>query len=208
MIGVDLCACQPGSWEFTIDFSLSCDDTTFPEEITASRPGIVGSFCQAILLVPVGDPIYASIDSTTIVELDQDGAAISQQSIGPLNDGDTFTYVSVLDAIPSFNSTTLPRSIVVSFTGMNAEGSPLNVLWLVEFNNDCQVFIDDENAFPVVVPGDQSASTLVVCDMRIILEHQALLLFVSHSQLISFCFLLPAVGCHRPTCLSLPSRRI
>lgn len=158
MIGVDLCACQPGSWEFTIDFSLTCANQTLFEQ----RPGIVIAQCQE----DIPGTTFAQIDEASVIEADGDFNAIRTQNFGALNNGDTISYVSALDNFTSFNATTLPQLIIVSFSGQNTQGLGLNVFWLLVFSNDCQVFIDNDDAFPVIVPGDQSATTHVVRNSR------------------------------------------
>lgn len=69
MIGLDLCGCQPATYEFTFDFDQICDDSN------VVGPGINETACLTEIRgrdeVPDVELIPASVQSVQIFELDQ-----------------------------------------------------------------------------------------------------------------------------------------
>eukprot|EP00523_Entomoneis_sp_CCMP467_P002721 CAMPEP_0168754478 /NCGR_PEP_ID=MMETSP0724-20121128/19525_1 /TAXON_ID=265536 /ORGANISM="Amphiprora sp., Strain CCMP467" /LENGTH=624 /DNA_ID=CAMNT_0008802965 /DNA_START=199 /DNA_END=2073 /DNA_ORIENTATION=+ len=148
VVGVDICGCQPGSWEFMLDFNLNCDNATFQP----SDPGIFDTACQ--LFAFDGDAIFQSVNLITILELNQNLDVESQVVLqGPMNDGDTFSYTSILDIRDSFNATSLPRAIQLTILGLNSNGNTLVATWGLEFTNNCTIF-------PIVTDADETVIVL------------------------------------------------
>ncbi len=140
-VGTDLCACQPSTYELTLDFGLVCNDTTVGGE------GIFDQDCLIATRLPdtvnVTDLVPVTVSEIQILELDQfqDVVGIVIYNEGPYFDGDVVTYTSIVRSTPEFiNPVTLPRGFQVSIVGNNAEGQPIINTWGILYDNDCGIF--------------------------------------------------------------------
>jgi hypothetical protein len=161
-IGVDICACAPGSYEFTLDFSLFCP----PVNITLGD-AVVDTSC---LVSPFGDPdvadlIPVAVQSIDILELDQNLQISVQENIaGSFGDGDTFQYTSIA-ALPGeiVNPEDLPRAIQLNIIGVNQFDEPIINVYLIIFSNNC-------GRYPVLFEGQYAGWTrFVSCDCSILI---------------------------------------
>ena len=68
-IGTQLCACQPTSYTFTLDFALSCDDRSIMNGVN----GVSEAVCvvQDENRMNVNDPVPVIVSNILISELDQ-----------------------------------------------------------------------------------------------------------------------------------------
>ncbi len=147
-IGTEICACSPRSYEFTLDFSLTC-----PPVNIAVGDAIADTTC---LISPFGaldveDLTPVSVDSIDILELGQNLRVIAQTGIvQPLNDGDSFTYTSVVADPDSIGEVLqVPKGIQINIVGNNQNGDRIINAFLVTFTNECDkypVFEEGESA--------------------------------------------------------------
>jgi hypothetical protein len=153
-IGVDVCACSPSTYEFTLDFSLTCP----PVNITRGD-AIAATTC---LVSPFGDPevtdlIPVSVQTIDILELNQNLDIIVQENIaGSFGDGDTFVYTSI-SALPDQITSPLdiPRAIQLNIVGVNQFDEPIINVYLITFTNDC-------GFSPVLFEGQSAGWTVFV----------------------------------------------
>lgn len=148
-LGVDLCACSPGSYTFELDFSgasRDCDNSNI-----AAGPGIEAAFCD--IRPFVGDDVeFDEVTFIRIVEHEpQDtGFTVAVTELeGPFSDGDTFTYNSITTTDPNLDTSTIPGGIALFIRGINKSGQRIENIWLVKFTNDCNslpVFGNDGNS--------------------------------------------------------------
>ena len=153
-IGVDICSCAPGQYEFTLDFSLYCP----PVNIT------LGDAVQttSCLVNPFADPDVAdlvpvAVQSIDILELDQNLQILVQENIaGSYGDGDTFQYTSIA-ALPGeiVNPEDIPRAIQLNIIGVNQFDEPIINVYLIVFTNNC-------GRYPVLFEGQYAGWTRFV----------------------------------------------
>lgn len=138
-IGTEICACSPRSYEFTLDFSLTCPPVNIPV-----GDAIEDTTC---LISPFGaldveDLAPVSVDSIDILELGQNLRVIAQTGIvQPLNDGDSFTYTSVVadpDSIGEVQQ--VPKGMQINIVGNNQNGDRIINAFLVTFTNECDKY--------------------------------------------------------------------
>jgi len=138
-IGTEICSCSPTTYEFTLDFSLTCP----PVNITTGD-GVEATSC---LISPFGDPsvedlIPVAVEGIDILELGQNLRVVEQTDIeGELLDGDTFTYTAMAanpDAVTSVQK--VPRALQLNIVGRNALGFSVINVFIVTFTNDCDSY--------------------------------------------------------------------
>jgi hypothetical protein len=152
-IGVDLCACQPATFDFTLDFSSSCSINT-----VAGTPGVSESACVVNKQTSeeVTDFTPVLVTNVQFLDLDQNLQVMRQFQInGAFRNGDVVRYDSALASSPNFNTISLPRALQVTFTGVNSLDQPIVYIWAVIFNNDCGIF-------PILSEGQQIGLTVFV----------------------------------------------
>lgn len=157
-VGVDLCACQPAFYNFTLNLTADCGDSTIDNSI----PGVNDVACILNTLgnENVTDSVPVVVDAIQVLELDQDSQVISQRTIDRrLTTGDSFNYTSIVASNPAaINATTLPRGIQVFLTGANAAGQSIINFYAILYDNDCSIY-------PVLEPGQMIGWTqLVRCE--------------------------------------------
>lgn len=151
VVGVDKCACTPGVYEFTLDFSLVCDVSKIA---TGEGSGIQEVAC--VILEDNDDPItdFSFVEVTEIVssEVDQNGAEVARSTlVESFSNGDTFTFTSTTSTNRSLDSISIPLGLALSIRGANALGQPIVNNWFVIFTNDCLVFPVFNNGFQIGV---------------------------------------------------------
>lgn len=153
-IGVEICSCAPGTYQFTLDFSLSCP----PVNITLGD-AVTDTSC---MVSPFGDPtvsdlVPVAVNSIDILELDQNLQISVQENIaGSFGDGDTFQYISSA-AVPGeiVDPTKIPRAIQLNIIGVNQFDQPIINVYLIIFSNNC-------GTYPVLFEGQYAGWTRFV----------------------------------------------
>jgi len=123
-IGEDVCACQPSTYRFKLDFSRSCVDNSM------LSGGAVNLCCE--------DPKapYEQINAVVFVEYDEDYSLIESSKIainGEFKSGDVVEFNSVTAG----NTTALkrlPKFWEVYFDGVDAEGKRVGGLWAIRWD--------------------------------------------------------------------------
>jgi hypothetical protein len=135
-IGTELCSCSPSTYEFTLDFDLSCP----PVNIT------IGNAVQATSCItsPYGDPditdlVPVAVTSITILEMGQELMVVSQTNINKeLLNGDTVTYSSIAaDPNSITNAKVVPRAIQINLEGKNVLDQKIINVFIITFTNEC-----------------------------------------------------------------------
>lgn len=139
-IGLDICACQPAVYEFTLDFDLTCAD------LDVGGPGISDTTCLTELRGEENqddaDLRPVTVSQVSIFELDQNLDVIAQTvKSGTFLSGSMFTYTSIIATEPDMlNPESLPRGLQVVFIGNNALNQAVVNTFAILYNNDCGVF--------------------------------------------------------------------
>ncbi|GKY96656.1 hypothetical protein MPSEU_000625200 [Mayamaea pseudoterrestris] len=154
VVGVDVCACQPATYEFKLDFGIDCSDKT----VVSGAAGINDTACIVNTEQQVNVTDFSPVRVTTIqiLELNQDLRVIAQTPLsGDFRSGDTFKYTSVIAQIDpdEENVDMIPKGLQITLAGRNAEEQDLVNFWLIIYENDCGVF-------PVVLEGQQIGWTV------------------------------------------------
>lgn len=153
-IGVEICACAPGSYEFFLDFDLFCP----PVNITVGD-AVAATSCS---VTPFGDPNVAdlkpvAVNSIDIFELNQDLEITVQENIaGSFGDGDSFQYTSIA-ALPGeiVDPRDIPRAIQINLLGVNQFDEAIINIFLITFSNNC-------GRYPVLFEGQFAGWTRFV----------------------------------------------
>jgi hypothetical protein len=154
VIGIELCSCAPTTYEFTLDFSLSCP----PVNIT------LGDAVQATscLVSPFGNPeidelIPIAVKSIDILEMGQDLRVLVQENYGGYySNGYTFTYASVTADPANINTPVdIPRALQLNIVGVNSKDEPIINVYIITFTNDCE-------SYPVLSTGQSAGWTRFV----------------------------------------------
>lgn len=132
VLGQDVCACSPGSYEITFDFNLFCPPTNITE-----GGGVEDISC---LISPFGAPggidlEPVSVEQIDVLEFNDAQVLIAQDQIfGPFFNGDTTKYdVTSMEGVSD-----LLKKIQFNTYGTNAQGETvLNILSIV-YTNDCE----------------------------------------------------------------------
>lgn len=155
-IGTNICACSPPTYEFTLDFSLSCADAQLPGAGVSEFECIIAPFQTGAGV----DLRPASVETVDFVEFDQALGRLEESSISQqFRDGDTLTYTSRTSNPDGLAMPTVPKALQITMLAQNAIGQPLLMTWLVTFTNAC-------DTFPVFTPGDQVGWTRFVSSSR------------------------------------------
>jgi len=150
-VGVDICACQPATYEFVFDFDLTCDDSN------VGGPGINASAC--VLNTDqdrnVTDFTPVIVTRILILELNQNFEVIAQTPIvDGFTNGQVFRYTSVIAGeTSSIAPEDIPKGLQLSMAGRNGDEEDLVNFWLILYDNNCGVF-------PVVLEGQRIGWTI------------------------------------------------
>jgi hypothetical protein len=152
-IGVDICACQPATYEFRLDFGLSCANTTVQGHGITDKACVVNPDINQ----NVTNLVPAFVSTIQILELNQGLKVISQTPIqGPFVNGDTFRYTSIISSIgPNPDPSSIPKGLQITIAGRNAQEQELVNFWLIVFDNKCGVF-------PLLLKGEEIGWTIFV----------------------------------------------
>lgn len=153
-IGVDICSCAPGEYEFTLDFSLFCPPINITVgDAVAATTCTVGPFEDP----SVADLIPVAVQSIDILELNQNlDVAVQENIAGSFGDGDTFRYTSIA-ALPGeiIDPLDIPRAIQLTITGVNRFDQSILNVFLIQFTNNC-------GRYPVLFEGQYAGWTRFV----------------------------------------------
>ena len=135
-IGTELCSCSPSTYEFTLDFDLSCP----PVNITIGN-AVEATSC---LTSPFGDPditdlVPVAVTRINILEMGQELMVVSQTDIDEeLLDGATVTYSSIAaDPNSITNTKDVPRAIQINLEGKNKLDQKIINVFIITFTNGC-----------------------------------------------------------------------
>jgi hypothetical protein len=150
-VGTTFCACQPASYQFTLDFSLSCD------ALNVDGPGVNNTRCLERGTDETPDVTPIVVNTFQILELDQDLEPIVETSRrGEFLSGSNISYTSVITELNSSATTmVLPKGITIIVTGRNSENVSIVSSTIVVFNNNCTVY-------PVLEVGQTLGWTVLV----------------------------------------------
>jgi hypothetical protein len=156
IVGTDICACQPVTYELILNLSLSCPDSTVVDTI----PGILDRACQVESRAQtenITDPFPVTIGSVIVSELDANLLPVSQAVYrGPFVNGEIIQYTSIILTSPdNINADTIPRGFQVVLTGLNLGEETLTNTWVITYENDCGIF-------PLLQKGEQIGWTIFV----------------------------------------------
>ena len=149
-LGVTQFGCSPGTFQFVLNFSLTCAD----ESITQTG-GVNSTVCFISPLAGnVTDLVPQVVERIQVIELGLDGIAIAQRAeSSSFNDGDTFPYTSITaDGVQ--NITELPGALQLSITASNAAGERLLSTSVIDYTNN--------DSFPVLTVGDRIGWSVIV----------------------------------------------
>lgn len=157
-VGITECACYPSLYEFTLDFSAICEDTSFPGN--SQGQGISGFDCFSIGLDPeedVTDTVPVDVSAVTLVEINEDNNPIKETTFGQgFRDGDSFTYVPLIVTNATLTPGQIPSGLQMTFFATNQFGQQIQQIWILQFANLCGIFP------PIVSVGDQIGWTILV----------------------------------------------
>jgi hypothetical protein len=127
IVGVDICACQPSTITFRVDFSIDCDGSN------VAGPGIDETTCNTETRgnENVTDFVPTFITTVQILELDENIQPVSETNYDAgYFDGAEITYTAIVERAPdNITAATLPRGFQVVLTGLNAaEQNIVNLL--------------------------------------------------------------------------------
>jgi hypothetical protein len=157
-VGVDICACQPATYEFVLDFDLTCANDT----ILGPSPGINVTACRVTTdrNLNVTDLKPVVVTEIKILELNQALDIIATTPYeGEYFDGDVFQYTSVIATENITRPEDVPRALQMTITGRNAIEQDLVNFWLIIFDNNCGIY-------PVVLDGENIGWTIFVRNFR------------------------------------------
>lgn len=144
-VGFSKCACTPGSYEFTLDFTATCKNSNIPN---GDNAGIESTTC---FTSPGSDRsitnfVFDKVLEILITEFSRGFSFLNNLQLrGPFLDGYTFTYTSITSD-PNLTLESLPGILGIRIIGVNDEGQQFDTTWSVTFTNDC-------NSFPVFGDG-------------------------------------------------------
>ena len=165
-VGVDICACQPAFYDFTLNFTFprtegpnGSDNNCDQREIVG--PGINNTSCLIDNLSNETDganSMFDFISTISIAELDQNLLPlVNTRYTGPFRDGDTFTYTSIIaNGLADPNDVVaVPKGFQINIQGRNELEDDLFLFILIRYENDCGIF-------PLLEEGDQIGPVIFV----------------------------------------------
>ena len=155
IVGTDLCACQPITYEFTLDLNSKCSAT----DINMTMPGIEDSGCVVESrgsTENITNPFPSIVNQITIVELNQNKQPIAQTIYDEAyQNGDIIYYNSIMVTAANTIPENVPRAIQLTISGLNDEEVQLTNSWIIYYENDCGIF-------PIVNQGQRIGWTIFV----------------------------------------------
>ena len=151
-VGTTICACSPQVYEFTLDFSLTCENTQLDGAGIEEFECVIAPFQTGVEI----DLVPASVETIDFVEFDQALGRIAESSLfGTYLDGSTISYASVSAKPEDITVSSVPKSLQITMLAQNSIGQPLLMTWLASFSNSC-------GEYPVVSTGNQIGWTRIV----------------------------------------------
>lgn len=180
LIGEDICACSPSTFQFQFNFSLTCPPVNIP-----TGEGVQSTLC---IIRPFSDPFVTDlmpvvVSEVDVGEFDQAGETLTNTEIeGPFDTGDTFSYTtSTLEGdVNVTDASMIPRGLQVAINSENANGDVIINTWILTYSNDCE-FV------PIVEVGESIGWTVIV---RCLHNERNIMFNGSFLDTHSFCFLL------------------
>lgn len=149
-VGTDLCACTPSTYEFTVDFSLTCP----PVNVTLGE-AIENTSCITSPYGNLNTPnlVPVVISRINILELGQRLFVVKQTTIEEeLRNGDTLQYASITATPAEVTAVSdVPKALQINLEGRNAEGDKLINVLIISFSNGC-----GRNSYPVFEEGNSA----------------------------------------------------
>lgn len=151
-VGKTICACSPQTYEFTLDFSLTCENTQLDGVGIEEFECVIAPFQTGVEI----DLVPASVETIDFVEFDQALGRIAESSLfGTYLDGAKISYASVSAKPEDITIPSVPKSLQITMLAQNSIGQPLLMTWLATFSNSC-------GEYPVVSTGNQIGWTRIV----------------------------------------------
>jgi hypothetical protein len=161
-VGTNICSCSPPTYEFTLDFSLSCDDAQLDGQGISDFECVIAPFQTGANI----DLTPASVETIDFVEFDQALGRLSESSLfQQFLNGQSFTYTATTSDPGSVMMPTVPKALQITMLAQNSIGQPLLMTWLITFSNSC----DD---FPVINVGNRLGWTTFVSAWSMFLGSQ------------------------------------
>jgi hypothetical protein len=140
-VGVSVCACQPDLYEFTLDFSLTCNDT----DIIKDMPGINVTACRVspVASQDLTDSVPVVVTSVQILELGPPPTYMPLFSTTiplQLSDGGKFNYMSITTNPQDITPDKVPSGLQLTITGSNQKEEEVLNYWLIVYDNDCGIW--------------------------------------------------------------------
>lgn len=136
-VGVDKCACSPGAYEFTLNFTATCDDSNVPN---SDNTGILETTCitQATDGGPTLSEVFVEINFFGVIEIEPSNASLAiSRRREMFSDMQAVTYTSATSTISDLTADELLRKITVIVFGTNVVGQEIQNVWSVTFTNEC-----------------------------------------------------------------------
>jgi len=155
VVGVDICACSPSVYEFTLDFFLTCLDSNIK---AGEGEGIIEFDCSVSPFEGgnVTDLTPVAVSSIDILELDQEVKPLATTTrFVNFRNGDKFNYTSIIRDPTLINATSVPKGFQLSVVGRNVLDEALLMIWIISFTNDC-------DSFPILFEGESIGWTIFV----------------------------------------------
>jgi hypothetical protein len=161
-VGVTLCGCQPAIYEVTLTFDALCADAN-----VEGNPGINATACITSPETEDNVTDFVPVLITNVQFLEQNADFVTLQQIpinGDFRDGDIVTYTSVLavQEPTEFTEATMPRAFQMILRGINAIDQPIQVTWVITYDNDCGIF-------PILFEGQQMGWSVFVSTLPCLL---------------------------------------
>ena len=170
IIGTDICICSPSTYEFTLDFTLTCPPPTNNVATGIDNGSIEETSCFITQEIAgtITDFTPVEVDTIEILELDQEFVQIgsSTEYGGPTNppflNGDTISYTTKsATTMPVTIDEEIPKAIQLLMRGRNVLNQPIQNVYLITFSNDC-------NAYPTLDIGESIGWTVFVSIFRLL----------------------------------------
>lgn len=129
--GSGFCSCSPGSYEFTLDFSLSCGNNNVA---SGGNTGISRITCFS------SGSSFNTVTEIQAVESNLNGVFSRSQVAGPFVNGGKYTYNSQASINSNFENQDLPFILQLNVFGRNSANQAINIVWILEFTNSCSIF--------------------------------------------------------------------
>ena len=168
IIGTDICICSPSTYEFTLDFTLTCPPPTNNVATGIDNGSIEETSCFITQEIAgtITDFTPVEVDTIEILELDKDFVQIgssteygggSTTSSTPFVNGDTISYTTKSATTSSIDKEILPKAIQLLLRGRNVLNQPIQNSYLITFSNDCNA-----NSYPTLEIGESIGWTVFV----------------------------------------------